>query len=492
MKLSLKKLTSTKYFMVTVLSSGVLATLIALAIGVRQSVWFDEAYSVHVAQQSLGDLLRLTAVDTHPPLYYTVLKLWASIGGWGEVWLRLLSGLFYGGSVVAGALLIRRLFNVKIALSTLPFLLLAPLLIRYGFEIRGYAMASFIGITATYVMIRARASRGWQWWALYAVLVAAGMMTLYYMALLWLAHLIWLVASQKHSTKELVRAPWLWAYAGSVVLFLPWLSVFLSQVSNGALAPISQAMTLDNLLGIITFNTLYQPTWQLNPLYSLVALFAIVASVCTVVVAWRSLLSRAERQSFQLLMLYMLVPIIILTLVSLLKPMYVERYLSHTAIGGILLLGVSSALVWARYPSKWSKLTVLAIVAVMSLGVVRVSSVGNYNFQRLQSPEIKKASAALHPATYRVIANDPYVMTEIGYYQSADEMRFFSESAKLGGGYAPWSESKLRLDPEVDVVEERVQYVYYDKPSVDLEKSGFVLQSQRKFGPLVIDTMVRP
>lgn len=492
MKLSLKKLTSKKYFTIVAVLAGVLATLVALAIGTKQSVWFDEAYSVRVAQQSMSDLLHLTAVDTHPPLYYMILKLWASIGGWGEVWLRLLSALFYGGSVAMGVMVIRRLFGVKIAFNSLAFLLLAPLLIRYGFEIRGYAMASFIGITATYVMIRALASRGWQWWVLYAVLVATGMMTLYYMALLWMAHLIWLVASQKHSTKELVRAPWLWAYAGSVVLFLPWLSVFLSQVSNGALAPISQAMTLDNLLGIITFNTLYQPTWQLNPLYSLAALFVIIASICMVVVAWRGLHSRTERQNFQLLMLYTLVPIIILTLVSLLRPMYVERYLSHTAIGGILLLGVSSALVWTRHPSRWSKLTVLAVVAVMSLGVARVSSVGNYNFQRLQYPEVKQAVATLRPAMYRVIANDPYVMTELGYYQSADEMRFFSESAKLGGGYAPWSESKLRLDPEVDVVEERVQYVYYDKPSVDLEKSGFVLQSQRKFGPLVIDTMVRP
>ena len=115
MKSAFKKLTSSKSFLIIVILAGVLATLIALAIGVQQSVWFDEAYSVRVAQQPLGDLLSLTAVDTHPPLYYMILKLWAGIGGWGEVWLRLLSALFYGGSVIVGALLIRRLFNTKTA-----------------------------------------------------------------------------------------------------------------------------------------------------------------------------------------------------------------------------------------------------------------------------------------------------------------------------------------------------------------------------------------
>ena len=77
MKLAFNKLTSSKSFLIIVVLAGVLATLIALAIGVQQSVWFDEAYSVRVAQQPLGDLLSLTAVDTHPPLYYMILKLWA-------------------------------------------------------------------------------------------------------------------------------------------------------------------------------------------------------------------------------------------------------------------------------------------------------------------------------------------------------------------------------------------------------------------------------
>ena len=491
MKRFFNNLTSSRNSLLVILLAGVLAALIALAIGVKQSVWFDEAYSIAVAQKSVSDLLGLVALDTHPPLFYLVLKAWAALGGWGEVWLRLLSALFYGGSVVFGGLLVRRLFNAKTALCTLPFLLLAPMLVRYGFELRGYAMASFIGILATYVMVRAVESKRWQWWVFYAVLVAAGMLTIYYMAFLWLAHLIWLIAGQKHKIKDILHAPWLWAYVGSVVLFLPWMGVFLSQLNNGSLAPISQALTLDNLLGIITFNTLYQPVWNLTPGHSLVALFVIVAIISVIVLAWRSLQTKYERRSVQLLLLYVLVPVITLTLISLVKPMYVERYLSHIAIGGVLLVGVSSVFVWKRYPSNWSKLTVLGVLAVMSLGLYQVSSVGNYNFQRLQYPEVKQATSNLRPQVYQVIADDPYVMTEISYYQKSENMRFFSENSKLGGGYAPLSDSKMRLDPEVPVTAERVQYVYYNEPSVNLEEQGYVRQARQKFGPLVVDTMIR-
>ena len=45
------------------------AMAIGLWIGLRQSVWFDEAYSIMVAKQSMGEAIRLTALDTHPPLY---------------------------------------------------------------------------------------------------------------------------------------------------------------------------------------------------------------------------------------------------------------------------------------------------------------------------------------------------------------------------------------------------------------------------------------
>lgn len=63
-----------RHFVLILILGAVTAMLISLAIGLSQSVWFDEAYSIMVAKQPLGQLLHLTAVDTHPPLYYLLLK----------------------------------------------------------------------------------------------------------------------------------------------------------------------------------------------------------------------------------------------------------------------------------------------------------------------------------------------------------------------------------------------------------------------------------
>src|SRR5690349_4584320 len=181
-----------RHFKWLVLAGVLLAMGISLAIGLMQSVWFDEAYSIWLAKQPIGELLRLTSVDTHPPFYYMLLKGWAGMFGWGEFALRSLSVLAMGGALATGVVLVKRLFGVRAALIALMFGVFAPFLLRYGFEIRMYALASCIGIAATYVLVRAVEEKVYKkqvWlYVLYAVLVALGVYVLYYMALLWIVH----------------------------------------------------------------------------------------------------------------------------------------------------------------------------------------------------------------------------------------------------------------------------------------------------------------
>ena len=66
---------------------------LALSLGLKQSVWFDESYSIMLAKSSIPDLFRLTGVDAHPPFYYLLLKSWTSIFGYSELALRSLSAL---------------------------------------------------------------------------------------------------------------------------------------------------------------------------------------------------------------------------------------------------------------------------------------------------------------------------------------------------------------------------------------------------------------
>lgn len=141
-------------------ATAAIAMALCMWIGMGQSVWFDEAYSILVARHAPAEIIGLAAADTHPPAYYLVLHAWAGVWGWGEFALRSLSVLAYGLSLLLAGVLVRRMFGTRAAVLTSIFLLFAPLLMRYGFEIRMYSLASLIGLVATWLMLSARDARG--------------------------------------------------------------------------------------------------------------------------------------------------------------------------------------------------------------------------------------------------------------------------------------------------------------------------------------------
>lgn len=466
---------------------------ISLNIGLQQSVWFDEAYSIIIAKQPAAQLVHLTALDTHPPLYYLILKGWASVFGWSELALRSLSVLIAGTAVFVGALLARRMFGARVAAMALPFIVLAPFLLRFGFEIRMYALASLIGILATYVLVRARQTKEQRdrrsLYVVYAILVALGMYTLYYMALLWIAHVVWLVWLTHREKEPVTRQPWLWAYLASIVLFLPWLPAFISQVGNGALAAIAQSMTIDNLVGLASFQFLYQPVWQLGGFATLLIVGAIVVAGFVINRAFR-VLSGKERSYLVLLGMYFAVPVIVLTAISLFRPMYVERYLSHVSIGIMLLVGVSAAVAWIRSGRnvRWA---ITGLGFVIASGVVHLSLVGNYNFQRDQKPSINLVASQMQTCKDgdTVFAADPYLAIELDYYLPDCPIYFYSQSDILRGGFAPISQSPLRIsDPQRELASsKKIYYVYYDESQLALP-NGYRQTGSLSYGALNLVT----
>lgn len=483
-----------RYFIWLLIGSAVVAMALSLAIGLQQSVWFDEAYSIMLAKRPVGDLLHLTSIDTHPPLYYLLLKGWATLFGWGEFALRSLSVLAMGGAVVVAGLFTRRFFGVKAALATVPFLVIAPFLLRYGFEIRMYALASLIGIAATYVLVCAVDAKNkntqWKLYILYAVLVALGVYTLYYIALLWLVHVVWLIWLAKYRKQPVFRQPWWLAYLGSVVLFLPWLPTFISQLTNGALAPIAQQMTVENMVGVVSFLFLYQPSWQLSALASLAIVAVIAALVCLVSKA-TNLVSNKQKPYFMLVLFYALLPILLIALICLVSPMYVERYLEQVLIGMVLLTGISLWLVCEKKP-RTGYLAGGYLFAVMLLGVVQLALVGNYNFQRLQVPQVAQAASQLNCNDY-IVAADPYTAIELAYYLPNCGIHFYSETANLRGGYGPLANSSLRVaNPGEELVKkENVKIVYYDELKLTLPEKAEQTQVS-SYGPLHVGSYRMP
>jgi 4-amino-4-deoxy-L-arabinose transferase-like glycosyltransferase len=349
-----------------------------------------------------------------------------------------------------------------------------------------YALAALIGIAATYVLVIARQTKDsrqqWMLYGAYAVLVALGVYTLYYTALLWIAHVVWLIWLAIKERQSPLKARWPVALVASVILFIPWLPIFLSQLGNGALSPVVKILNIEQLIGIVTFNFLYQPAWQLGVIASFVIVLVIGALIYFGIKAFKYA-STQEREHLVLMGLYVLVPILVLMAVSLAKPMYLERYLAHVIIGGLVFIGTVIAVTLAHKKSVRVWLAAGLLFAVMIIGSIHLMQIGNYNFQRSQLPSTKYAAEVVREDCADdsiIVAKDPYVAIELLYYLPNCQVYFFSETAELSGGYAPVSNSPLHVVTPNDLIglAQRVYYIYDGEPDADFSGRFHELSDQ--------------
>lgn len=487
------------YWWVVLLIAMGLVYAITMILSIGQPVWFDEGYSIYVARQPLAELLSLTAVDAHPPLYYVLLKLWAGVFGWSEFALRSLSGVAAALSVGAVFMTVKKLFSVRVALSILPFLILAPFVLRYGYEVRMYAVAGLIGALATMVLTYAVDKSRASLWVIYAVLVALGMYTLYMMAALWFAHALWLLVRSIRRKEKFKQWKWFFAYILAVILFLPYIRTFFYQLNNSALPGIGKEISLTSVVDMGTMLSLYAPEWSLGGWVSLVLAIMSISLVWLLVKLWRSSNS-ADKNKFLFIACLAIVPILFYAVTSLppRDPIFVNRYLAHTAIWIYLLVGLLLALAW-KYQSKIkvSKSLIitigLAALLVAGNGVIKLEQTGNLVFERMQKPrtiELRDEITCDNNTT--VVAADPYTYLDSVYYFEDCDFRFFAENdlAKKGG-YAPLSGSQARISSSEDLDSRKLIHLRWESNQGEfMPDDRYQLVESNIYDRQVVDTYI--
>jgi uncharacterized membrane protein len=472
----------------------VVTFVLIMTLSAGQSVWFDEGYSILLAKRPVAELVALTGVDAHPPLYYLILKGWAEVFGWSEYALRSLSAVFSSLTVGVVFLLIRRLFTVRTALVTLPLLVFAPFALRYGYEIRMYALAAFIGALATLVLSYAYTSKSKKAWIPYAVLVALGMYTLYMTAALWIAHLVWLCIVKKPKLNwQLFKQPFVLAYVGAFALFLVYMPTFIHQLLHSALPGIGNPVNITKLGDITSMTLSFTPEWKVSGPLALAILAILYLTVYLLLFARRKL-TRSQRPSLYLLGSLVLVPIAFFALSSLPHPIFVNRYVAHVAIFSYALIGVTIALGW-RYGKRISAsiLMVLSLI-VLGIGTVQLQQVGNYIYERLQYPRTTEIRASVHcDNNTTVVADDPYTYIDSRYYFSDCDLRFFSEEdVNNEGGYAPLHGSNKRISSADEVNSSKIVHLHWQgATSLFNPTSDYKLVDSREYDKQVVDIYTR-
>jgi uncharacterized membrane protein len=68
----------------------VIAAILRCVVLSTRSIFYDDAFSIFLSEQSLSKIITGTAADTMPPLYYFLLHIWL-LAGRSLWWVRLLS-----------------------------------------------------------------------------------------------------------------------------------------------------------------------------------------------------------------------------------------------------------------------------------------------------------------------------------------------------------------------------------------------------------------
>ena len=196
-------------------------------LNITGTIWFDESYSAYLVRGDFGDIWNMTSLDVHPPLFYFLLKIWASIFGYTDFSMRFMSVFFGAIAIIFTFHLLKRWFNIKTASIATLALSLSPMLIRYGQEMRMYTLVFAIVIAATYVLDLMLETKKPRYYILYAILIALGMWTHYFAAIAWIAHIIYYTISKRG---KLFSKQMILTYALAVVLFIPWVPSLFRQI----------------------------------------------------------------------------------------------------------------------------------------------------------------------------------------------------------------------------------------------------------------------
>lgn len=194
----------------------------------NQSFWNDEGNSARLSERSVQLIIEGTASDIHPPLYYLILHGWRELVGETEFGLRSLS-TFVGVLTVALTMGLGQLWardkRQSVMLWAGLWAAVNPALVYYSQETRMYALFAFWGVFSTWILTvhRRRVVNPF-----YLVAIAAGLYTHYFFPVILGVHGAMTLA--KRSWKELLG--WVGMVLGAVLLYLPWLPIFLRQLGT--------------------------------------------------------------------------------------------------------------------------------------------------------------------------------------------------------------------------------------------------------------------
>lgn len=219
----------------------VVGAVLMLAPALTDVFWFDEAYSIALARQSLPEIWRIGAEDVHPLLYYVLLHGVRALFGECVIAYRLFSVAGMIATALLGPTLVRRDLGARIGLLYSALVLFTPYALFQATEIRMYSWAMFAVMLCFLMALRIvyalRQKPGENvplaWWLAFGVSSFAAASLHYYallaafmLNLMVLIELVRVRAPRREALRFAVSA------VLQVALYAPWLLTLIAKVGD--------------------------------------------------------------------------------------------------------------------------------------------------------------------------------------------------------------------------------------------------------------------
>ncbi|HEY3079673.1 MAG TPA: glycosyltransferase family 39 protein, partial [Chloroflexota bacterium] len=345
---------------------GAFALRMALA---RGDLWGDEAASVTMSMRPLGALLgTLASAEPHPPLYPLLLKAWMRLAGTDELVVRFPS--IAAGTLTAPALgALGRLADPSVGRIAALLGALSPFLLWYATEARMYPLAALLVALSWYALLRLldRPGRPGGLPLAYGAATGLALLSHYFVLFVGLAQAIvgvWAIARDRRRLGPLA--------AGAALALAPaaaW-GLYASRIVGSYYGPAPGSVDLLGRLG--SFLTRVGPGWSLPAEQAL--LLTLALAPLALLGARRAIAEPRRRAGPAAWVLWAVVPIGAAMAVSLVRPMFQERYLVVVAPALLLLL----ALGIGGWRSQAARLGMMALVGAAMVWPLWNMAVGRY------------------------------------------------------------------------------------------------------------------
>jgi 4-amino-4-deoxy-L-arabinose transferase-like glycosyltransferase len=301
-----------------ILSLALIARLAGIA---SRPIWYDEAFSILLAEQGPSAIISGTlaadadssAAEEHPPAYYFLLWGWIQFFGNSLISVRMLSVITSLGIVYCVYRIAHHLFDPPTALAAAALSAILPFQIHYGQEIRMYGLLTFWLCLATLAFLKRQ-------WILFSISAALAQYT-HNLAAFYLIPLALTPIFQKDwkTLRSLTAAGF-----ASIILYSPWLIHLPAQLSK-----VTSSFWIEKPGGekLFTLILMYLPHLPLpNNLLAPGLLFATLIMALAFFQSYRAKNVESAKINTGLWLAYLsFTPPLLLWLVSQISPLYVER-----------------------------------------------------------------------------------------------------------------------------------------------------------------------